>query len=156
DWKTAIRERATSAREVLERHRWAVGLLDTRKSPGPATMRHFEDALRCLRTAGFSIEMTVHAYGVIYDYVYGFVLSTNQESQDDQSRQIIDLTKIEDYPYAHEIISEYMLSPNFDHIQQFNLGLDLILDALQQAHVTRSPTNPRTDGRRRLKSPAAK
>jgi hypothetical protein len=98
-------------------------------------MRHFEDALRCLRTAGFSIEMTVHAYGVIYDYVYGFVLSTNQESQNEQSRQIINQTHIEDYPYAHEIINEYMLRPTFDHIEQFNRGLDLILDALQRAYI---------------------
>ena len=52
-------------------------------------MGHFESALRCLRAAGFSVEMTVDAYGAIYCYVYGYVLAFNRETQT-QAQQIIE------------------------------------------------------------------
>src|SRR5437899_7642441 len=38
DWKTAMRHRAISVRRVLSRHRWAIGLMESRPSPGPATL----------------------------------------------------------------------------------------------------------------------
>ena len=40
DWKTAMRRRASSAREVLGQHPWAIMLMDSRITPGPATLRH--------------------------------------------------------------------------------------------------------------------
>ena len=39
DWRTAMRERAESARQALGRHPWAINLMSTRTSPGPATLR---------------------------------------------------------------------------------------------------------------------
>ena len=35
DWKTAMRQRAVSARQVLICHRWAIGLMESRSSPVP-------------------------------------------------------------------------------------------------------------------------
>jgi hypothetical protein len=37
DWRAAMRRRATSAREVLGRHAWAIALMESRRTPGPAT-----------------------------------------------------------------------------------------------------------------------
>ena len=51
-WKTAMRQRAASARQVLSRHRWAIGLMESRSSPGPATLRHHDAVIGCLREAG--------------------------------------------------------------------------------------------------------
>jgi hypothetical protein len=34
-----MRERAISTREVLNRHRWAIGLMESRVTPGPASLR---------------------------------------------------------------------------------------------------------------------
>src|SRR6478736_4989926 len=45
DWRTAMRRRAISAREVLARHRWATGLMESRTTPGPATLRHHDTVL---------------------------------------------------------------------------------------------------------------
>src|SRR6266571_1930157 len=73
-WKRAMRRRAISAREVLGRHRWAIGLMESRRSPGPATLGHHDAVLGCLRAAGFSVEMTAHAYSVLDSYIYGFAL----------------------------------------------------------------------------------
>ena len=74
DWKTAMRTRALSTLEVLARHRWAIGLMEGRTSHGPANLRLHNAVLGCLRAAGFSLEMTVHAYSVLDAYIYGFAL----------------------------------------------------------------------------------
>ena len=50
-WKKAMRQRAISVRTVLARHRWAIGLMESRTSPGPATLRHHDAVLGCLREA---------------------------------------------------------------------------------------------------------
>ena len=72
DWKTAMRLRANSAREVLLRHPWASSLMQSRTKPGPATLRHHDSVIGSLRQAGFTIEMAAHAFSVIDSYVYGF------------------------------------------------------------------------------------
>src|SRR5215207_6027067 len=74
DWKTAMRRRAISTRHVLNRHRWAVGLMESRRTPGPASLRLHNAVLGCLREGGFSIEMTIQAYSVQDAYIYGFAL----------------------------------------------------------------------------------
>jgi hypothetical protein len=74
DWKTAMRQRATSTREALNRHRWAVGLMESRVMPGPASFRVHNAVLGYLREAGFSIEMTIQAYTVLDAYIYRFAL----------------------------------------------------------------------------------
>src|SRR3954463_607124 len=60
DWKAALRERAISVRTALSRHRWAIGLMESRTNPGPATLRAHDAVLGCLRTAGFSLELAAH------------------------------------------------------------------------------------------------
>ena len=74
DWRSEMRRRAISARRVLRRHPWAIGLLESRKTPGPATLRHHDAVIGTLREAGFSVEMTAHAYALLDSYVYGFAL----------------------------------------------------------------------------------
>ena len=74
DWKTAMRRRAISTREALNRHRWAVGLMESREMPGSASIRLHNAVLGCLREGGFSIEMTIQAYSVQDAYIYGFAL----------------------------------------------------------------------------------
>src|SRR5918997_6288763 len=64
DWKTALRRRALSTREALNRHRWAVGLMESRTTPGPARLPLHNAVLGVLREAGFSIELTIQAYSV--------------------------------------------------------------------------------------------
>src|SRR5215208_3145903 len=60
DWKTAMRRRAISTREALNRHRWAVGLMEGRTNHGPANMSLHNAVLGCLRAAGFSIRSEEH------------------------------------------------------------------------------------------------
>ena len=74
DWKEAMRRRAISAREVLGRHSWAIGLLEARGSKGPTALRYLDAVLGNLRSAGFSMENAVHAFWLLDSFVYGHVI----------------------------------------------------------------------------------
>ncbi|MBA2557348.1 MAG: TetR/AcrR family transcriptional regulator, partial [Chloroflexi bacterium] len=74
DWKVAMRRRGTSVRSVLTRHPWAISIMESRTSPGPATLGHLDAMIGCCRRAGFSVPMAAHAVSLIDSYIYGFVL----------------------------------------------------------------------------------
>src|SRR5262249_52778756 len=72
DWRTAIRRSAISARDVYIRHPWASGLSMSRRSGGPAALRHTDWTLRTLREAGFPSDVIYHALHILDAYVLGF------------------------------------------------------------------------------------
>ena len=74
EWRPEIAKRAHSARRVLGRHRWSIGLLESRTSPGAATLTHHDANIATLRAGGFTVAQTAHAYALIDSYVYGFAL----------------------------------------------------------------------------------
>lgn len=138
DWRTAMRERAISARQVLSRRRWAIGLMESRSTPGPATLRHHDAVIGCLRDAGFSIEMAAHAFSVLDSYMYGFALQEaslpfrTAEETDDLVRAVFRATPPE-YPHLTELTVEHILRPGYDYGDEYEFGLDLILDGLDRA-----------------------
>ena len=73
-WKAGMRARAASAREVLARHRWANGLMESRRVPGPANLGHHDTVIARLRAAGFPLVLVAHAYAALDSYIYGFAL----------------------------------------------------------------------------------
>jgi AcrR family transcriptional regulator len=137
-WRAEMRRRASSAREVLGRHRWAIGLLESRTSPGPATLRHHDAVLGTLLGAGFSRELTAHAYALIDSYVYGFALQEaslpfeGPEGVGDVAGPIMELMASGDYPHMVDMATSYYLLPGYDFADEFELGLDLILDGLER------------------------
>jgi AcrR family transcriptional regulator len=138
-WKQGMRRRAISAREVLGRHRWAIGLMESRRSPGPATLRHHDAVLGCLREAGFSVELTAHAYSLLDSYIYGFALqeaSLPFDTGEEAAQVAQDISAMMPgggYPYLAEIAAVHVLQPGYQYGQEFETGLDLILDALERA-----------------------
>ena len=74
-WRTEMERRAHSARTVLAAHPWGLGLIESRRSPGPATLHHHDAVIGCLRAAGFTVALAAHAFSVLDAYVYGFVLT---------------------------------------------------------------------------------
>ncbi len=139
DWRAEMRRRASSARRVLGRHRWAIGLLESRTSPGPATLRHHDAVLGTLRDAGFSQAMTAHAYALIDSYVYGFALQEaslpfeGPESVGEVAAPIMELMAGGAYPHMVEMATSYYMQPGYDFADEFEFGLDLILDGLERA-----------------------
>lgn len=140
DWKTAMRRRAVSTRAALNRHRWAVGLMEGRMKSGPASIQLREAILGCLRRAGFSVPMTVQAYSVQDAYIYGFALQERGlpfESAEESTgvaeattQQVADLA--ESFPYLAEVVAGHVATVGYDFGEAFAFGLDLILDALDE------------------------
>lgn len=137
DWKAAIRGRAVSARTVLARHRWATPMMESRPTPGPETLRHHDTVIGCFRRAGFSIEMTAHAYALVDNYIYGFALqeaslpATGGEEIANLAETIIEPLPADDYPHLVELATEYIMQPGYDFGNEFDFGLELILDGLE-------------------------
>lgn len=139
-WMNAMRRRAVSARDALRRHPWAVGLLDSRAHPGPATLEHHDAVLGCLRSAGFSVPLAAHAFSVLDSYIYGFVLQ--EQSLPFQSEPELE-TVAEGifaslpegaYPHLVELATEHALKPGYDYGDEFGWGLELVLDGLDRSH----------------------
>jgi AcrR family transcriptional regulator len=136
DWRDAIRARACSARDVLSKHRWALGLMDSRRSPGPATLRHHDAVLGVLSTAGFPLPMAAHAVSIVDSYIGGFVLQEanlpvkTPEALEDVANEILEHLSTDELPYLTAMIVDHALQPGYDYSSEFGYGLDLILDAL--------------------------
>jgi len=137
NWKTAMRRRALSARTALSRHPWAISLMESRTAPGPASLRHHDAVLGCLRHAGFSIEMTAHAYSVLDSYIYGFAhqeanlpLETPERTKE-VADAILHQLPADQYPHLVEFATQHVLKPGYDYGAEFAFGLDLILDGLE-------------------------
>jgi AcrR family transcriptional regulator len=138
DWKTAMRERALSLRDVLARHRWAIGLMESRRHPGPANLRHHDAVIGKLRAAGLDIAMAAHAFSVLDSYIYGFA-TTKMNLPFDTSTQVAAVAKdmlepfpANEYPNLVEFVTEHAMKPGYDYGDEFEYGLDLILDGLER------------------------
>jgi AcrR family transcriptional regulator len=136
-WRDEMRRRAHSARAVLRRHPWSVGLLESRKAPGPATLKHHEATLAALRAGGFSVYLTAHAYSLLDSYIYGFALQeaglplAGQAPVADAARPIMERFATGEYPHLMEIATEVVMQPGYDYGNEFAHGLELILGALE-------------------------
>ncbi len=139
DWKRAIRERSISARAVLVKHPWAVPLMESRSTPGPATLRHHDAVLGCLRNGGLSVAMTAHAYALIDAFIYGFAIqeaslpATSGEEMAELVEEVFDMASADEYPYLTELTTEHILQPGYDFGNEFEFGLNLILNGLEKS-----------------------
>jgi AcrR family transcriptional regulator len=137
-WRTAMRRRAISMCDVLRRHRWAIGLMEARRNAGPANLRHHDGVIGSLRAGGLDIEMAAHAYSTLDSYIYGFAL-TKMNLPFDVSEEVADVAEAmlqrfaaNEYPNLLAMIAEH-IQPGYDYVDEFEYGLDLILDGLDRA-----------------------
>ena len=139
NWRTEMERRARSARDVLRRHPWAIGLLQSRTSPGPGTLRHHDAVIGTLRQAGFPVPLTAHAFALIDSYIYGFALSeaslpiNGPETVTEVAESMMLQYRAQDYPHLTEFSTEHILQPGYDFGAEFEFGLGLVLDGLARA-----------------------
>jgi AcrR family transcriptional regulator len=139
DWKAAMRRRAISVRDALARHRWAIGLMESRTNPGPANLRHHDAVIGCLRSAGFDMAMAAHAYSALDAYIYGFALTKMNlpfETTTDiaeMAETMLEPFPLGEYPNLADFITEHAMKPGYDFADEFEYGLDVILDGLDRA-----------------------
>ncbi|MFJ7068209.1 TetR/AcrR family transcriptional regulator [Streptomyces sp. NPDC101115] len=147
-WRQAMADRAASARATLAAHPWALGLIGSRRSPGPALLRHHDAVLGCLRRDGFPVALAAHAFSAIDAYVYGFVLielnlpfdAGADAGAEEFVREIQEQLSPDAYPHLVELITEQVMQRDYSYADEFGYGLDLILDSLesQLAHHSAS------------------
>jgi AcrR family transcriptional regulator len=139
DWSATMRQRATSMREALRRHPWAVELMET-SSPGPANLHYHNAGIGCLREqAGLPIRTAIEAYNLMDSYIYGFALQEKTLPSDiaatakarRQDLTAADPSLASRFPYLIEVVEELGTS-GYDHTAQFERGLALILDGIEQ------------------------
>jgi AcrR family transcriptional regulator len=137
DWKAAMRGRAMSAREALIRHPWAVSLMESRSRPGPANLRHHDAVLAVLLGAGFSGPTATHAYNLLDSYIYGFAIQettlpmASDEPLAEDSAGLVEQIPADEYPHLVRVSSE-LIGSGFVYADEFEYGLDLILDAIER------------------------
>jgi AcrR family transcriptional regulator len=142
DWKTAMRERAISVRDAMLRHRWAIGLMESRTNPGPANLRHHNAVIGSLRAAGFAMAMAAHAYSLLDSYIYGFALTKMNlpfETTTDiaeMAESMLEPFPVGEYPNLAAFISEHAMKPGYDYANEFEYGLDVLLDGLERVGET--------------------
>jgi hypothetical protein len=137
-----MRQRAIAVRDALQRHRWAIGLMESRRRPGPANLRHHDAVIGNLRAGGFDIAMAAHAYSLLDSYIYGFALTKMNlpfETSDDVAevaQSMLEPFPADEYPYMVEILTDHVMKPGYDYGEEFEYGLDLILNGLERVRGT--------------------
>jgi AcrR family transcriptional regulator len=136
-WKPAMRERALSLRDALARHRWAIGLMESRRRPGPANLRHHDAVIGKLRAAGFDIAMVAHAYSLLDGYIYGFALTKmnmpfdTEAETEAMARDMFEPFPANEYPNLAEFVNSHVVKPGYDYAEEFEYGLEVILYGLE-------------------------
>lgn len=143
DWQSAMRREAESTRDVLARHPWAIALMESRTTPGPANLRHREAVTACLRRAGFSVLTATHANWLLNSYVYGYALQAATLPFDTAAElaglaEDLYLPQLppEQFPYLNESAAG-LVAAGYDPAAEFAFGLDLVLAALEPLRASR-------------------
>jgi AcrR family transcriptional regulator len=136
DWREAVAQRAHHTRGGLLRHPWAVSLMASRSSPGPATLGLLETGIRCFREGGFSVLSAAHAVSTVDSYVHGFVLQEvnlpfrNASELAAMTTAIMETFPASKFPYLFEMTVEHVLQPGYDYGKEFDSGLTVVLNGV--------------------------
>lgn len=152
-WREGLWRRSVSVRDVLVRHPWALNLMDSQTSPGPAVLRQYDSVFGCMRRGGFSISQAIDALSLIDAYVFGFALTErnlpfDSSSDTDATKFVAEfMPPMDDYPHLAELVG-YMMggdssgesgkpgggtsSGDYRFSDQFADGLNIIFDDLER------------------------
>jgi len=138
EWKAAVHRTARSAHEVLVRHPWAANLILSGAGTGAARLRYMDSILGSLRQAGFSAEMTDHAYHALDSHIMGFTLWQvgmnlgSDEHLKELAATFLAQLDIAEFPYLAEHVEQHLKPRDPDDSGEFEFGLRLILDGLER------------------------
>lgn len=136
-WKAAVRHTSMSAHEVLRAHPWAASLLLSPTRVSQARLRYMNALLGTLRNAGFSAEMTDHAYHVLDSHVMGFTLwvvgmNLHESDLEEMATDFLASMPRDELPHLAEHVEQHLRPSDPDDEGDFAFGLDLILDGLER------------------------
>ena len=135
-WRTAMRDRAVSARNAFSRHPWAAALMDSRAQSGPGRLRYFDAIVGSLTGAGFSLDIAGRAFSVLDCYIYGFarqrlgMVSGDEPKAEARAEALKESVPEDAYPHLTRMIA-WTMENGYDEDADFVFGLNLILDGLE-------------------------
>jgi len=144
EWKTAVRQRIVSARQVLLRHPWAPALLETRASASRAILRYYDGLVGLLRNGGFSYDLVHHALHVLGSRALGFsqeLFEPGDTPHGDEAAAAME-NMAGQFPHLVGMMMEIAHDDPgstlgwCDDQTEFEFALDLILDGLDRTRQT--------------------
>ena len=135
DWRSATRDRATSAHAALVRHHWVTPLW-MRVMIGPARMRYMDSALGVYRRAGLTPASTELAFHAVENHVVGYALqevSFPLEADDlaDAARGFLENLPADEYPFLAEHVRQHLTHEEIES-GSFEFGLEQFLDGIER------------------------
>ena len=138
NWREEIRRTAVSSHDAFVRHRWSCSLLTDGRGVSRVRMEWMEAILATFRKAGFSPNLTHHAYHAIDSHITGFTLwqvgmpFRTREELVDLAAGFLSRIPVDEFPYIVEHAQEHIAPPDPREKPEFEFGLDLILDGLER------------------------
>jgi Tetracyclin repressor-like, C-terminal domain len=134
-----LRQRILAAREILLRHRWAPGIIESRTNMSTSSLRYFDSLIGLLLEAGFSIDLAHHALHALGSRALGFTQEMYDDSEplDDEALAFFLEQVADDYPHITTMVKGISHDADTtlgwcDDQFEFEFGLDLILDGLER------------------------
>lgn len=144
DWQATLRARALAARQVMLRHRWAPGVLETRTTMSLAIVRYYDGVVGILRAGGFSHDLAHHSLHALGSRVIGFsqeLFDPGDAAAGDASEEML-AAMAEQIPHLVEMLGEVAHDDPgstlgwCDDQSEFEFGLDVVLDGLERRRAS--------------------
>jgi AcrR family transcriptional regulator len=137
DWKTALRRKILAAREILLRHRWAPGVLESRADMRPVVNRYYDSLIGLLRDGGFSTDLTHHALHALGSRALGYTHEPWDDSQELPDLSLVARQMAGEYPNIAAMLMDVTHDTGTslgwcDDQFEFEFALDLLLDGLER------------------------
>jgi AcrR family transcriptional regulator len=144
DWHTALRRRCLSARDVMERHPWAPGLVGSRTTIPVALYAYYEEILATLVGGGFSYHLAHRALHALGSMALGSAQElfspAPAEAALDEDAAAAELAQMaETMPHLTAMVAAELHDHDEDPLgwcdsrAEFEFTLDLVLDGLARA-----------------------
>lgn len=131
DWKSELRSVLQATYRNLQRHPSLVQLRLRRPLITARQLRLNETGVRILEDGGLSPEHATRAFRTLFFYVFGFAaLSADDEAARSQAREAVASLPPETYPRLTGAIDDVVAVVG--GAAQFDYGLDLLLDGIEQ------------------------
>lgn len=135
DWQGDLRATILAARDVLLRHPWVPGLMESRTSLSPSVVAHHEHVLRLMHEGGFDYDLAHHALHALGSRALGFSQELFQPAPGDEESVDLDPSA---FPHLGAMIAQAAHSADdptlgwCDDQTEFEFALDLLLDGLER------------------------
>ncbi|RAM38363.1 TetR/AcrR family transcriptional regulator [Arthrobacter globiformis] len=150
DWKNAVRLRVLSARAVLQRHRWARQVLESRTNQTPAVLGYMDSFIAMFLAAGFSVDLTHHVMHAMGSRIWGFTQELFDDSAGRGGGDAVEVAPEVQAAMFEQIAARYpnilqvataarhdegsVVGRGCDDQFEFEFALDLLLDGFERLH----------------------